>query len=176
MTPTSHMEPVQCPFPGCTFSTPAEMNPALAAVVLTTHAMVHSRVVKAKPAPVKRPEISSGGTTEGWSYFLTRWRSYSQAVQLTERDTTIQLLECCDTKLRRDVTLNCVGPLPLEDLTEENLLKAIRALAVREENPKVARVALSRMMQDRPCVCSPPPGTGRSLQIHQKVHQLRSGL
>ncbi len=29
------------------------------------------------------------------------------------------------------------------------MLKAIRALAVREENPKVARVALSRMMQDR---------------------------
>ena len=34
-------------------------------------------------------------------------------------------------------------------MTEENLLKAIRALAVREENPKVARVALSRMTQDR---------------------------
>ena len=140
---------VQCPYPDCTFSTPEEMNPAIAAVVLSTHAMVHSRAVKAKPAPVKRPEISSGGTTEGWSYFLTRWRSYSQAVQLDAKDTTIQLLECCDTKLRRDVTRNCVGPLPLEDLTEENLLKAIRALAVREENPKVARVALSRMMQDR---------------------------
>ncbi len=44
---------------------------------------------------------------------------------------------------RRDVTRNCVDPLPIEDLS------AIRALAVREENPKVARVALSRMMQDR---------------------------
>ena len=140
------MEPVKCPFPDCDFSTPAEMDPAVAAVVLSTHAMIHNRVIKAKPAPVKRPEISSGGTTEGWSYFVTRWRSYSQAVHLTAEDTTIQLLECCDTKLRRDVTRNCVGPVPLEDFTE---LKAIRALAVREENPKVARVALSRMMQDR---------------------------
>jgi hypothetical protein len=68
---------------------------------------------------------------------------------LTAEDTTIQLLECCDAKLRRGVTRNCIGPVPLEELTEENLLKAIRALAVREENPKVARVALSRMMQDR---------------------------
>ena len=140
---------VRCPFPDCTVSTPAELDPAIAAVVLSTHAMVHSRPVKAKPAPVKRPEVSSGGTTEGWSYFLSRWRSYSQAVELSARDTTIQLLECCDQKLRRDVTRNCVGPLPIEDLSEENLLKAIRTLAVREENPKVARVALSRMMQDR---------------------------
>ena len=140
---------VQCPYPDCDFSTPEYVDPAIAAVVLSTHAIIHSRAVKAKPAPVKRPEISSGGTTEGWSYFLTRWRSYSQAVELQGKDTTIQLLECCDTKLRRDVTRNCVGPLHLEDFTEENLLKAIRALAVREENPKVARVALSRMMQDR---------------------------
>ena len=110
----------------------------MAAVVLSTHDMTHSRVTKAKPAPVKRPEISSGGTTEGWSYFTTRWRSYVQAVQLADTDIPIQLLECCDSKLRRDVTRNAVGPLPIEEMSEENLLKAIRALAVREENPKVA--------------------------------------
>ncbi len=118
-------------------------------MILSTHAMTHSRATKAKPAPVKRPEISSGGTTEGWSYFTTRWRSYSQAVQLSDRDTSIQLLECCDAKLRKDVTRNAIGPTPLEEMTEADLLKAIRALAVREENPKVARVTLSRMSQDR---------------------------
>ena len=47
-------------------------------------------------------------------------------------DTTIQLLECCNTKLRCDVTRNCAGPVPLENFTEENLLKAIRALALGE--------------------------------------------
>ena len=143
------MEAVKCPYPGCAYSTPADLDPAVAAVVLSTHAMTHSRATKAKPAPVKRPEISSGGTTEGWSYFIARWRAYSGAVQLSARDTSIQLLECCDAKLRRDVTRNTIGPTTLEDMTEENLLRAIRALAVREENPKVARVALSRMTQDR---------------------------
>ena len=48
---------------------------------------------------------------------------------------------------------NEVDPVPIEEMSEEmseeNLLKAIRALAVKEENPKVARVALSRMTQDR---------------------------
>jgi hypothetical protein len=75
------------------------MDPAAAAMVLSTHTMIHSRVIKEKPAPVKRPEILSGGTTEGWSYFIIRWRSYSQAVYLTAEDTTIQLLECCDAKM-----------------------------------------------------------------------------
>ena len=143
------MAAVRCPYPDCTYSTPADLDPAVTAVVLSTHAMSHSRASKAKPAPVKRPEISSGGTTENWSYFTTRWKAYSGAVQLSAQDTTIQLLECCDAKLRRDITRNAVGPVRLEDMTEENLLKAIRALAVREENPKVARVALSRMTQDR---------------------------
>lgn len=121
----------------------------MAAAVLTTHAIVHSQAARAKPAPVRRPEITSGGTTEGWSYFLTRWRAYSQAVQLAGRDISIQLLECCEAKLRRDVTRNTIGPLPVEEIPEADLLKAIRALAVKEENPKVARVALSRMVQDR---------------------------
>ena len=87
--------------------------------------------------------------TEAWSYFTTRWRSYSQAVQLSGQHTSIQLLECCDTKLRRNVTRNAIGPTPLEEMAEADPLMAIRALAVREENPKVARVALSRMSQDQ---------------------------
>ncbi len=136
------MEAVRCPFPGCTYSTPAGMEPAVTAVILSTHALSHTGAAKAKPAPIKRPEMTSGGTTENWSYFLTRWKAYSGGVQLSGQDVTIQLLECCDSKLRRDIA---VGPTKLEDMTEEGM----RSLAVREENPKVARVALSRMVQDR---------------------------
>ena len=119
------------------------------AVILSTHALSHSGAVKAKPAPIKRPETTSGGTTENWSYFVSRWKAYSGVVQLSGKDVTIQLLECCDSKLRRDITRNAVGPTKLEDMTEEGLLEAMRSLAIRKENPKVARVALSRMVQDR---------------------------
>ena len=141
------MAAVRCPFPGCTYSTPEGMEPAVTAVILSTHALSHSAgAVKAKPAPIKQPDITSGGTTENWSYFVTRWKAYSGAVQLSGQDVIIQLLECCYSKLRRDITRNAVG---LEDMTEEGLLEAMRSLAVREENPKVARVALSRMVQDR---------------------------
>ena len=88
---------------------------------------------------------------EAWTYFLQRWRSYVTSVQLTGQDLTIhiQLLECCDSNLRRDVTRNAVGPLPIEGMTEKEILAAIKSLAVTAENTKVARVALSRMTQDR---------------------------
>ena len=124
-------------------------DPAVIAALLNGHMLVHSQAKRAKPTPVRRPEISAGGTTEGWHYFLTRWRAYSLAVHLAGAEIPIQLLECLDPKLRRDVTRNMVGPTPVEEHTEEELLAAIKALAVREENPKVARVALSRMVQDR---------------------------
>ncbi len=100
---------IQCPFNGCAYTIPEGTSPAMAPVLLTTHALNH-RATKAKPVPVKRPEVS----TEGWMYFLQRWRSYVTSVQLDGADLPIQLLECCDGKLRRDVTRNAVDPLPIE--------------------------------------------------------------
>ena len=140
---------VNCPIPDCTFAVAEGTDPAVTAALINGHMLTHSQTNRPKPTPVRRPEISAGGTTEGWQYFLTRWRTYSTAVRLTDADTRIQLLECLDPNLRRDVTRNAVGPTPIEEYTEVDLLAAIRALAVREENPKVARVALSRMVQDR---------------------------
>ena len=66
---------------------------------------------------------------------------------MTGKDKTVQLLECCDEQLRKDLTRNAGGTLTGQ--TEQAVLKAIRALAVREENTMVARVALHNMRQDR---------------------------
>ena len=140
---------VNCPYSDCAFSVPEGTDPVVVAALLNTHTLVHSQTARLKPTPVRRPEISAGGTTEGWQYFLTRWRAYSTAVRLVDKDVSIQLLECLDPNLRRDVTRNAVGPTPIEEFTEANLLTVIRALALREENSKVARVTLSRMVQDR---------------------------
>ena len=61
-------------------------------------------------------------------------------------DLVMQLLECCDGQLRRDLTRNAGGTLA--DKTEEEVFEAIKRLAVREENAMVARVALHNMKQD----------------------------
>ena len=47
----------------------------------------------------------------------------------------IQLLECCDENLRKDITRNAGGSLA--NKTMDQVLEAIKKLAVREENAMV---------------------------------------
>ena len=117
---------------------------------MTTHAVIHQggrSIPPAKVEQVKRPSISPGGTTEDWTYFLSRWGDYAKATRVAGSDRTIQLLECCDDRLRRDLTRNAGGTLT--EKTEDDILGAMRALAVREENKTVARETLNAMRQDR---------------------------
>ena len=55
-------------------------------------------------------------------------------------------VECCDEQLRKDLTRNAGGTLT--HLAIEDVLKAIKRLAVHEENIMVARVTLHDMQQD----------------------------
>ena len=100
-----------------------------------------------KAEKVRRPTTSSAGTSEDWSYFLSRWADYKSATKLAGKELIIQLLECCDENLRKDLTRAQGGTLT--DKPEADVLAAIRQLAVREENTMVARVALHNMRQDR---------------------------
>ena len=59
----------------------------------------------------------------------------------------LQLLECCDDELRKDLTRYTVGTL--SDKTETDVLAAIKSLAVRDENTMIARVTLNNSHQDR---------------------------
>ena len=100
----------------------------------------------ARVQKVSRPTVSLAGTSEEWSYFLTRWSDYKQATHITGKEKIIQLLECCDEDLRKDLTRTAGGSL--SNNTEEVVLAAIKQLAVPQENTMVARVALYEMRQD----------------------------
>ena len=143
------MPVVQCLVPDCEYETD-DLDAVVVAALLTTHATVHSAVaggnVAAKVEKVKRPTVSSAGTSEDWTYFLFRWKDYVEATKVHGKDLVIQLLECCDETLRRDLTRSAGGSLV--DITEQDVLQAIYTLAVREENTMVARVALHSMTQD----------------------------
>ena len=65
---------------------------------------------------------------------------------MTGKDKVIQLLECCDEQLRKDLTRNAGGTLT--NNSEDDVLKAIKRLAVREENIMVARATRHDMHQD----------------------------
>ena len=99
-----------------------------------------------KADKVRRPTITGGGSSEDWQYFVTRWEEYASATKLSESDKVLQLLECCDEQLRRDLTRAAGGTLSAKP--ENEVMKAMRKLAVREENTMVARFTLHQMAQD----------------------------
>ena len=143
-----------CPFPACEYET-ADVTDDLAAVLLTVHSKgFHSAPPAqashnsaARVEKVRRPTISSARTSEEWSYFITRWQDYAEATKVEGKDKVTQLLECCDEQLRKDLTRNAGGSLT--NKSAEEVLEAIKKLAVREENAMVARVQLHNMRQDR---------------------------
>lgn len=141
------MPSIECPVPGCTYATPDT------AALLTTHATTHAALTpptagaSVKIERVRRPTIIPASTSEDSKYFLTRWDEYKAATKITGRDIIVQLLECCDEQLRKDLTRSSVGPMTGK--TEAAILASIKTLAAREENAIVARVALNNMHQDQ---------------------------
>ena len=161
--PSSKMpqEAVPCPFPGCVFITPAGSDELVTQLLKIHFAGAHtpepssssaadanaaSSASIARIQKVSRPTVSLAGTSEEWSYFLTRWGDYKDATRVTGKEKIIQLLECCDEDLRKDLTRNAGGTL--SNQTETQVLAAMELLAVRQENTMVARVALYEMRQD----------------------------
>ncbi|KAK3704765.1 hypothetical protein QZH41_000934 [Actinostola sp. cb2023] len=148
------MPKYQCPFPDCTYET-EDVADSLAAVLISVHssgthtanATSTSGNGAAKIERVRRPTISTAGSSEDWSYFHTRWQDYIDATKITGKEKVVQLLECCDEQLRKDLTRNTGGSLTNKPI--EDVMSAIRKLAVREESTMVARVQLHNMHQDR---------------------------
>ena len=119
------MPVIRCPIEGCDYSTP-NLEAVIGAALLNAHTTTHQArepPQAARVERVKRPDISSAGTTEDWVYFQSRWGDYTRATKLVGQDRVLQLLECCDEQLRRDLTRNAGGTLAGE--TEEVVLAAI---------------------------------------------------
>lgn len=143
------MPQVKCPIAGCDYET-IDAEAIIVAALLNTHATTHTGGGgnSAKAEKVKRPTISIGCTNEDWQYFISRWQDYTEATQVTGKELILQLLECCDEDLRKDLT-RTAGGKTMTDKTKEQVLGAIKILAVRQENIMVARVTLNNMRQDR---------------------------
>ena len=140
---------ISCPILNCQFAT-GDVDSDLANTLLKLHARDHNDPPSsnaAKVERVKRPNVKSAGSSEDWNYFLSRWSEYKAATKITGPDIVLQLLECCDEQLRKDLTRNAGGSL--SNKSEEEVTTAIKSLAVREENCMVARMQLFNMRQDR---------------------------
>ena len=114
------MPAISCPLPDCPYTTD-DVEVAVAAVLLTIHATHHTShqpVTSAKVEKVKRPTLSSAGSSKDWAYFESGWMYY------------------CDEVLHKDLTRNNGGFLASK--TEAEALAEIKSSAVRVENCMVA--------------------------------------
>ena len=144
------MPVVRCPKEDCRYKTP-DKELVVRAALIKAHAISHQvpsgPTQMARAEKVKRPCISSAGTTEDWQYFKSRWSNYVKATRLEGTNRVIQLLECCNEQLLKDLTRNAEGTLT--EMAEEEVLKAIKTLAIRVKNTMVAKVLLHNMRQER---------------------------
>ena len=53
---------------------------------------------------VKRPTIAAAGTSDEWAYFTSWWNDYVDASKITGKDKVVQLHECCDEPLLKELT------------------------------------------------------------------------
>ena len=74
--------------------------------------------------------MSLAGTTEDWKYFMSRWGDYVRATRLEGTDKVIQLFECCNNQLCKDLTRSMGGTFTT--MTEDEVFSAMSRLAVRE--------------------------------------------
>ena len=88
----------RCPYPECEYET-EDVKDELADVLLTVHSNgTHVQTTSqpatqatAKVEKVRRPTISSAGSSQ---------KDYAEATKLKGKDMVIQLLECCEEQLR----------------------------------------------------------------------------
>ena len=99
---------VDCPVQGCTYKA-ENADASIVGALLIAHSTTHAAAPRAAAHPakadkLKRPSIGLSGTTEAWSYFLTRWAEYRDGTNTEGDDIVVQLLECCSDELRHDFT------------------------------------------------------------------------
>ena len=83
---------------------------------------------------------------------------YVAATRVTGCERVLQLLECCDEELHKDLTRSTIEAL--SDKTEAEVMAAM-SLAVRDENRMIARVQLNTS-----CKTKSSPWPGECLKTH----------
>ena len=139
------MPVLQCPIDGCDWKS-QDLDAAFAAA-LTTALQIHDRTVHpplaqtaSRKLKLDPPTIATGCDPDQWSAFTRQWDMYKTGMTITANVLPTALFYCCDTNIR-----DLQGDVA--NMTEEDLLNAIKRLAVKEESTLVQRIKLNRMTQ-----------------------------
>ena len=99
-----------------------------------------------KAPPIERPKVAAGGTEESWSMFVKKWDMFKAGSKIPAAQLTNQLFQCCVDSLGDDILR---GLDNVANVSETDLLAAIKKLAVQPVAIGVRRTELLNMSQDR---------------------------
>ena len=149
------MAALPCSVTGCPYTTADTVDDAAAIqdkiAVLRIHAdSVHGVAnapvqhaagpsVRAKMDP---PKLNAGSDVQAWDQFVARWEIFKSTMNITT-DTSMWLFNCLDEELGDAVLKANTNPAP-KDMSEQNLLLSIKALAVKKESKLIHRIKLGR--------------------------------
>ena len=94
---------------------------------------------------IERPKIANGSTEETWSVFLKKWQLFKSGTKIAASELNNHLFQCCEDSLGDDLLR---GVTNITNVTEEELLSAIKKLAVQPVARGVRRTELINMQQD----------------------------
>ena len=90
---------------------------------------------KNKPEKFPRPSLEADSTTEAWEDFEATWAQYKEEYNLSGKGLIRQLYACCSTELKTSLSRITCGKQ--FEQTEPSLMKLMKPLAVRHQNPAV---------------------------------------
>jgi hypothetical protein len=157
--PTSDNEQTPCSVLGCAYKTPAiaGMTPAMILEFLKLHVEAGHREPTGAPssqpaghrlkaAAPPRPEADEEMTEGDWQHFTDKWGRYKRVCMPDADDTALRdnLVFCCSKQLGDSLWRNGQDSCG----TEEEMLKAMKDLAVRKQNRLVTVFQFQQMKQN----------------------------
>ena len=153
-----NMVVITCPVPACGWQT-ADRDAATLGAVLASELNAHTAGVHVAPAaqaaearpnlprPV-RPTMKDDADDEKWSGFLYSWGQYKLSAGLRDENKIRNELQyCCEEDLKNRL-LQAEGAPKLATISEQDLLEAIKRIAVLSVDKVVHRVAFQKLKQD----------------------------
>ena len=145
------MPNVKCSITGCNFST-GENDAAIVVELLKLHALGHAATAPApdanrqKPPKLNRPTIVKGLSEEEWNTVSKKWEIFKSSTNIPAAQVSTQLWQCCDEELTSELFRDVPD---ISTISEDNLLKSIKQLAVLSVAACVRKTELFSMRQDR---------------------------
>ena len=97
---------------------------------------------------MERPVVKAGIGEDDFQFFESEWSCYKRACKLTEAgEIRDQLRSCCNPDLKRDLYISLGSSI--NSITEAQILKEIKGLAVVSSSNAVNMVKLLKLMQEK---------------------------